>query len=167
LATLLGQAPESLVSGVASTPALIDLDANDDIRAIRRVRFKLQAGVQGYAIELDDGQGPPIFFRRDWIESRGFRADKLLAVRVAGSSMEPTLYDGDLVVINTDDTSPKDGEPYGVWYEGEPGIKRLRRDQGEWWMYSDNQDQRRYAPRRCNGDTTLIGRVVYRQTERI
>lgn len=145
----------------------ISLEDHPDLQSVKRVKFKVQAGVQGYAIELDNGEGPPIFFRKDWMTSRGYKPEKLLAIRVAGQSMEPTLFDDDLVVINTDDTQPRDGETFAVSYEGEPGIKRLRRDQGEWWLYSDNTDQRRYGPKRCNGDVTIIGRVIYKQSERV
>jgi phage repressor protein C with HTH and peptisase S24 domain len=81
--------------------------------------------------------------------------------------MEPALWDGDLVVINTADTSPHDGDAFAMNYEGELVIKRLRRDAGEWWATSDNADQRRFAPKRCTEDVKIIGRVVYKQSERI
>jgi len=147
--------------------ALITLDDHPDLVSIRRVRFKLQAGVQGYAIEVDNGNAPPVFFRKDWLESRGYRSESLMAVKVAGASMEPGLFDGDLVVVNTADTTPADGEPFAVNYEGEMGVKRLKRDAGEWWLASDNQDKRRYPDKRCNGDVQLIGRVIYKQSERV
>lgn len=132
-----------------------------------RVKFKLSAGVSGYAIELENGNGKPVFFREDWFSSNGYSPDKLFAVRVAGASMEPSLWDGDLVVINTADDNPQDGDAFALNYEGELVIKRLRRDAGEWWAASDNADQRRFAPKRCTEDVKIIGRVVYKQSERI
>ena len=81
--------------------------------------------------------------------------------------MEPSLWDGDLVVINTSDTSPHDGEAFAINYEGELVIKRLRRDAGEWFAISDNSDQRRYSPKRCTEDVVILGRVIYKQSERI
>lgn len=81
--------------------------------------------------------------------------------------MEPSLWDGDLVVINTADDNPQDGDAFALNYEGELVIKRLRRDAGEWWAASDNADQRRFAPKRCTEDVKIIGRVVYKQSERI
>jgi len=94
------------------------------------VNFKLAAGVHGYAIELDNGDKAPVFFRKDWVHTNHYKPEKLVAFRVSGSSMEPSLWDGDLVVINLDDTRPTDGDVFAVSYEGEPGIKRLRRDAG-------------------------------------
>lgn len=96
-----------------------------------------------------------------------YRPEMLFGVRVSGASMEPSLWDGDLVVINTADTDPHDGEAFAINYEGEMVIKRMRRDAGEWWATSDNADQRRFAPKRCTEDVVVIGRVIYKQSERI
>lgn len=166
LAEFLGVTPASLQYGNPVSQA-IDLDAHPDLVPIRRVKFKLNAGVSGFAIELDTGDGTPVFFRKDWVIRNNFNPDKLFAFRVAGASMEPSLWDGDLVVVNTDDPKPTDGDVFAINYEGEMVIKRLRRDGGEWWAASDNADQRRYAPKHCNGESLVIGRVVYKQSERI
>jgi len=148
-------------------PALIDLSNHPDLFEVPRVKFKLSAGVSGFAIDVDQGNGKPIFFRDDWFKLHGYRPEKLFAVRICGQSMEPRLWEGDLVVINTASTTPIDGEPFALNYEGELVIKRLRRDAGEWWACSDNPDQQRYAPKRCTEDVKIIGMVVYRQGERI
>lgn len=150
-----------------STAKEIDLDRNGDYPSVRRVRFKLTAGVAGYAIEFADDDGPPIVFRRDWFEINGYEPDKLLAARINGASMEPTLYDGDLAVINTAQTAPKDGRAFAVNYEGVLSIKRLVRDGGEWWLRSDNPDKRLFADKRTHEGVIIIGEVVYRQSERI
>jgi len=151
----------------APGPTLLDLTTHPDLVAVPRVKFKLSAGVSGFAIEPENGNGKPVFFRKDWFKSKGYKPAKLFSVRVCGASMEPALWDSDLVVINTDDTAPKDGEAFAMNYEGELVIKRLRRDAGEWWATSDNADQRRFAPKRCTADVKVIGRVVYKQSERI
>lgn len=156
---------EMLASEQTSTE--ISLSEHPDLVPVKRVKFKLNAGVSGFAIELDTGDATPVFFRKDWVIRNNFNPDKLFAFRVAGASMEPSLWDGDLVVVNTDDPKPTDGDVFAINYEGEMVIKRLRRDGGEWWAASDNADQRRYAPKHCNGESLVIGRVVYKQSERI
>lgn len=148
-------------------PQLVDLEAHPDLVLVPRVEFKLSAGVSGYQVEVPHGNGKPIFFRRDWFETHKYQPDKLLAVRISGASMEPSLWDGDLVVINTEDTKPHDGDVFALNYEGEMVIKRLKRDAGEWWACSDNIDTRRYPPKRCTEDVQVIGRIVYRQGEKI
>lgn len=132
--------------------------------AIERINLKVSAGVTGFAIEHLNGNGPPIFFRADWLKAEGLRADKLFALRVSGDSMEPSLWDGDLVVINSAATDPKDGIVFVVNYEGEPVIKRLERDAGDWWLTSDNY---RYKRKRCDEHAILIGQVIYKQSQRI
>lgn len=149
------------------TTELIDLENNPDYPAIRRVNISAKAGVTGYAVDYVDEERPPIFFRRDWYESKGYRPDRMIAIRVSGESMVPSLFDGDLIVINTEQKHPKQGIAFLVSYEGEVVVKRLVRDDGQWWLTSDNPDQRRYPRVKCNGGTEIIGEVVYRQTEQI
>lgn len=132
--------------------------------AIERINLKVSAGVTGFAIEHLNGNGPPIFFRADWLKSEGLRADRLFALRISGDSMEPGLWDGDLVVINSAATEPKDGVVFVINFEGEVVIKRLERDAGVWWLANDNP---RYKRKLCDEHSLLIGQVIYRQTSRI
>lgn len=127
----------------------------------------LSAGVSGYEIEYDSGESEPIFMARRWFDAHHYRPEMLLAIKVTGRSMEPSLYDGDLVLVNTEDTALKDGCVFAANYEGELVIKRLRRDAGEWFLVSDSPDKRYYADKRCSDGCGLIGRIVYRQTEHI
>jgi hypothetical protein len=146
----------------------ISLDANPDYPAVRRVRIKALAGVNGYAVEHMDEDGPPIVFRADWFRAHGYRPDKLVALRVCGQSMEPSLYEGDLIVVNTQQTEPKDGRVFVVLYEGVVSVKRLVRDAGAWWLESDNADKRAFPRKACTDETTVpVGEVVYKQSERI
>jgi phage repressor protein C with HTH and peptisase S24 domain len=159
---------EGEMHGNNRTPKEIELENNPEYPAIRRVKLKAQAGASGYAVEYQkEDDGPPIVFRADWYKSKGYKPEKMLALRVTGESMAPSMYEGDLIVINTTSTAPKDGAPFLVNYEGEIVVKRLTRDDGLWWLTSDNPDQRRYGRKVCNGGTEIIGEVVYRQTERV
>ena len=81
--------------------------------------------------------------------------------------MEPGLYHGDTVVVNTADTEPKDGKVFAVNYEGELVVKRLVRDAGQWWLRSDNPDQRRYPPKVCGEGVFVLGRIVHKQSEQL
>lgn len=154
--------------GSRREPQEIDLDAHPDIERVRSVRLRLQAGVSGFAIEPDTADGMPIFFRSEWLRSRGYKAQHLVAIRVTGQSMEPNLYADDVVVINTVDTEPKDGRVYAINYEGEAVIKRMVRDSGTWWLSSDNPDQRRFPRKECrDAGCLVIGQVIHKQSEQI
>lgn len=146
----------------------IPLVGNPEYPAVRRVRFKLCAGASGFGIEyLDEPDCAPIVFKKHWFESRGYIPEKLFATHVCNGSMEPGLYDGDTVVVNTADTKPVDTEVFALNYEGELVVKRLIRDSGQWWLSSDNPDQRKYPRKACTEDVFIIGRIVHKQSERI
>jgi hypothetical protein len=165
LAVMVEAAASDQAPGSRNEISLID---NPDYPAVRRVSFKLSAGVTGHMTEYEeDSDLPPIVFRREWYALHGYQPDKLLAAKVSGASMEPTLFDGDLVVVNTDAVTPKDGKAFAVNYEGVLSIKRLVRDGGEWWIRSDNPDKIRHPDKRTHEGVSLIGQIVYRQSERI
>jgi phage repressor protein C with HTH and peptisase S24 domain len=150
------------------TPAKeISLEENPDYPAIKRVKIKISAGVTGFGVEPLDDDHAPIVFSKSWYVSNGYLPDALFAIKVAGASMEPGLYDGDWVVINTGDVEPRDGVAFALNYDGEVVIKRLFRTDGVWIAASDNQDKRIYRDRPMNGETFVIGRVVHKQSERI
>lgn len=155
------QATESIAS------VSINLENNPAYPSIRRVNFRLSAGASGFGVEYVEDDEAPIVFQRKWFERNGYTPTKLLAVRVANGSMEPGLHDGDTVVINTADTHLKDGEVYAMNYEGEMVVKRLVRDAGQWWLASDNLDQRRYPRKVCGDGVFCLGRVIHKQSERI
>lgn len=145
----------------------IDLEMTPGIVAVKKHKFTLSAGITGFAIDTDQETGKPIFFRQSWLEEKHLDPDKLIAVKVCSQSMEPTLWHGDLVVVNTADTQPVNGECFACNFEGELVIKRLRREHGEWWAYSDNPDKIRYPANQCNGEVIVLGRIVYKQSEKI
>lgn len=145
----------------------VQIEGNEEYPAIKRVKFKLSAGASGFSIEYLNENAAPIVFHRTWYEKHGYRPEKMFAVKVANGSMENGLYDGDTVVVNTDSNKPKDGVVFAVNYEGEMVVKRLVRDAGQWWLSSDNPDQRRYPRKVCDEHVFIIGEVVLKQSARI
>lgn len=136
---------------------------------IPKVRLRLTAGISGYAVEPECENDEPstTAIPTDWIVKKGYSPSSLVAIEVRGESMEPTFYEGDLVVLNTADTRPVDGGVFAINYEGEPVVKRMARDAGNWWLTSDNPDQRKYHRKVCSGDACIVvGRIVRRETER-
>lgn len=175
-AQFLGMSPASLKFGETVAQALpknykdvVAFDPeNQDHVEIRKVKLKLSAGITGFTAELAEDFGRPISFRREWLIKKGYSPDKLIAIDIKGDSMEPTMSDGDTVVINTADITPKNGETFAVNYEGEGVIKRMARDFGRWFLSSDNPDQRRYSRQECSAGTCIIlGKVVLLQRENI
>lgn len=139
----------------------------DSFVAIRKAKLQLQAGIKGFEIEPEPDDGDTLVIPAAWLSRKGYDPSALLALTVKGESMETTFHEGDVVVINTQDSKPVDGSVYAVNYEGEAVIKRLSRDAGDWWLMSDNPDQREFHRKICRGDACiLIGRVVRSESER-
>jgi phage repressor protein C with HTH and peptisase S24 domain len=135
---------------------------------IPMVKLRLSAGVTGFQTEPDRREGATLGMRRNWIERSGLNPAKLIAIQVRGDSMEPSLYEDDIVVLNTADQRPVDGAVFAVNYEGEAVVKRFARDAGEWWLTSDSPDQRKHHRKVCRGDACIIiGRVVRKESDRI
>lgn len=149
-------------------PVRISEDHPNEHVQIRQVHLRLSAGIMGFQADTDYENGATFTVDLDWIKRNRFDPEKLIAIRVKGESMEPSLYHGDLLVVNTGDNRLVDGEVYAVNYEGEAVVKRLSRDASQWWLTSDNPDKRRYHRKLCEGDACLIvGRVVLKKSERI
>lgn len=178
---LLDVTPEWLLYGTDATkessarvpaPGAMKIEyLNDDDPSfvpIRMVKLRLSAGISGYSIEPEHDSDSLLKMSQRWIQKNGFQIENLIGIKVRGESMEPSLYDGDVVVINTADTAPVDGAVFAVNYEGEDVVKRLVRDAGSWWLASDNPDHRRYPKKSCRGnDCMLVGRVVWREGGRV
>lgn len=154
------------VHGVRSV-AIADPEDPELIK-IKKVKLKLSAGIMGFQVEPDRRESGIATVPRRWVEKNDYIPERLLAIEVKGESMEPALYAGDTVIINTADTRPIDGAVYAVNYEGEAVVKRLVRDHGVWWLASDHADQRKYSRKRCEGDLCIIiGKVVRKESDRI
>ena len=145
----------------------VDPDHPSRTQIIKIREFKLSAGITGFQVEIDHRDGGIWDVPTRWLQKKGFNPRDLVAVEVKGESMEPNLYEGDLVVINTADTNLVNGEVYAVNYEGEAVIKRLIREGGQWYLSSDNALPK-YARRLCKGrECIIVGKVVRRETEQV
>lgn len=171
LSTGKGPKQPNVVDISAILPGLkgdLSVEPGPEFQAVHYGSFRLQAGVVGFAVDMQDENNAPLFFRADWLASQGLKAKHLTARKISGDSMSPGLQDGDTVLIDTSRIEPKDGKVFAVNYEGELVIKRMIRDAGQWWLASDNPDKTRYPHKLCAGDLCLIiGQCVHKQSTMI
>lgn len=138
------------------------------ITRIMKVRLKVQAGITGFQVEPEHYEGETYGVPTDWIAREGLQKEALLSIVVRGESMEDGLHDGDTIVVNTADKKLVSGAVYVVNYEGEAVVKRLLRDAGQWWLTSDNPDQKKYHRQLCKGHhCIIIGKVVRKESTHI
>lgn len=73
--------------------------------------------------------------------------------------MEPMMFEGDKVVINTADRRAVSRELYAVNFNGEGCVKQLLHRGGQWYLHSLNPD---FGPINMrSGDCQIVGRIVY------
>lgn len=131
---------------------------------IPRLDVKLSAGNGHEHVEVQLETKQPQAFRADWIREQRFKPNRLAALSASGDSMEPSIYDGDSLLVDTSQTEVVDGRVFALWYDGGERVKRLfRLPGGGLRIQSDNP---RYAPIELKADTmvhvTILGQVVHR-----
>ncbi len=104
-------------------------------------------------------------YRRDWLERRGLTAAACVVIDVKGESMEPTICDGDVVLVNTIERKIKSGNIYAFRTEEGVRLKRLHRQlDGRIKVASDNQDKTAFPDEWLTPgiEAEIIGMVVHR-----
>jgi len=87
--------------------------------------------------ELETGQ---MAFRKDWLSQRGLQASKCKLIKARGDSMEPTIYHGDLLLVDTSIESIKDDAIYIVQSDHHLIVKRIQQSlDGSLTIISDNE----------------------------
>lgn len=108
-----------------------------------------------------------LVFKRAWLARMGLRERNLHVIYVHGHSMEPTVCDGDVVLLDESQTAPRDGRIYAILKgNGELIIKRLIQSiTGGWLIRSDNDDKRTYPDQPVTDSEIdhlqIVGRVVW------
>lgn len=77
---------------------------------------------------LDTGMettGLKLRFGKSFLRRKMVSEESAACVRVTGSSMQPRLYDGDVVAVNLADTKVRDGNTYAINHDGLLRIKML------------------------------------------
>jgi len=105
-----------------------------------------------------------IAFGHDWIrDTFGLQPTDLLLEAAVGESMQPTIHDNDLLLIDVTDRKLREFGIYVLEFQGERLVKRVQRKlDGSLLLISDNAI---YEPERIPSEraheVTIIGRVVW------
>lgn len=107
-------------------------------------------------------------FKRDWLSRMGAKPQNLYIIYAEGASMEPYIFEGDVVLVDHSSTDPKDRSVYAIRRpDGGISIKRMIRQMaGNWLVRSDNDDKRNYPDEIATEDSVhempIVGRVIWR-----
>lgn len=174
---LLGRSPEWVMfgldpmedaaGGVAPTGRLItEYDDVDELPPgfvnIPRVDVVLSAGNGQTSFHIEERE--PLPFQSDYLRNLGAKPSALRAVKVQGDSMERLLFDGDTVLVDTNEKRIQDGGVYALQMDDELKVKRLFRRVGGLLIVSEKKDK--FPPLELSASeaesVTIIGRVKYR-----
>lgn len=158
---LTGEGPVPVVLDNAPRRESSDLPrvSDDDTVWIERRAAEPTAGLGGALDDRNVGRYPLL---ADVAHELGHPRVKLVAVRVRGDSMSPTLRDGDIVVVARDPTAIDDVCVIDV--RGELLVKRVHRAIGRSGRIQILSDNNAYPPIEVgpDDDVRVIGRVVMR-----
>ncbi|AJO81765.1 hypothetical protein TO66_18175 [Pseudomonas sp. MRSN 12121] len=107
-------------------------------------------------------------FKSSWLRANNLNPRHLDVIYANGHSMEPTINDGDVLLVDESKIEPKDGQIFAMQSESKGTIvKRLvKSDFDGWIIRSDNQDKARYGDEILRdgeiNEMRIIGRVVWR-----
>lgn len=80
-------------------------------------------------------------FRRDFLRAVGVSPLHAAIVTVVGASMEPTIGDGAVLLLNRADKEPRQGRIYAFALGDEMLVKRFHKIDDAWRAVSDNADK--------------------------
>lgn len=141
IAEYFGVSPQWLLGGDDGSGS-VSIPVGDDIDI---PQFDVAASCGGGA---EGNNAPPLLrmvrVTKQFLQRYATDADQkhLSLISVSGDSMEPTLFDGDSVLVDTSQTVPRDGI-YAIYFDSGLFVKRLQRQPGLIRVVSDNP---KYSP---------------------
>lgn len=154
---------EGRVKETSETP--ITPEEEEEGREYVRVpRYEVAASAGGGAFVESEQIVDYLSFRSEWVRNAlGVSLNALALINVIGDSMEPTLSDGDVVLLDTTLRGVQDSAIYVMQLNGTLLVKRIQhRLDGSLEVMSDNS---RYKPETVSGEAInqlkIIGRVVW------
>lgn len=136
-----------------------DGNTDDDFIDVPRVNVKVSAG-HGATPEVEEVIGN-LKFTRDFLRSCGVSVQGARVVDVRGPSMEPTIKDGAVLLVSTNNREPVEGQIFAMVRPSEGLIvKRLMRQNGQWVARSDNREHAD-IPIDDGEPITIIGRAIW------
>lgn len=151
-----------LQAGGGEAGPLLQIPGNDGFALIPRLEVEASAG--GGALAAEEDVGGLIAFRAEWLRRVGVNPRSARALKARGDSMEPTIRDGDILLVDSSIDRIIDEGIYVVVVAGLALVKRLavRRD-GTIVLKSDNAARytEEMIPREEATELSVAGRVMW------
>ncbi|MBF0370677.1 MAG: helix-turn-helix transcriptional regulator [Magnetococcales bacterium] len=165
---LTGKGPVRLASsGKGFTPSLADVDGVYLVRKgyVLVPRYEVTASAGDGGLIHQEEVVDHLAFKADWIKGvMGLDARKLALVGVKGDSMEPTLQEGNLVLLDLREREVRNDAIYVIRRDDTLIAKRLQRDfEGNIHIQSDNPvyEKMTVSAHMVEQRLKIVGRVVW------
>ncbi len=146
--------------GQVATDGLTD-ETDPDAEPIPVHRLQTAAG--SGAFNLDETVKTYAYFRSEWLFRKGLAADRCNIIGVAGESMDPTLPDGCVILVDRNRTKRYRGHIFVVRTEDGLVVKRAGKDEGGGWqLVSDHPE---WKPQPWPDGAEVIGEVKWMARE--
>lgn len=139
-------------------------ETDEDFAMLQRLDVKASAGAGNLVFyETEKGR---LAFRRDFLRAEGVKEDDAVVIYADGHSMEPTIPDGAVLLVNMAHKELTNNDVFVVRVDGEILVKRLRKEIGGGVLIvSDNPDKHKYPDIPVSPDKedhlAIIGRVFW------
>jgi len=128
-------------------------------------RARVEASAGHGALIFDEGTESALSFRRDYLREQGVSEKNAVVVTVKGTSMEPGIADGAVLLVNRAGAARiKNGLIYAFRLDGELFVKQLFQDSEGIIARSDNPDKDEYPDMLIDArsqDFEVIGRAIW------
>lgn len=133
----------------------------NDFAVIQRLDVSASAGSGAVTIHEDTVE--LLAFQQDWLKSRHIKPESARVLTAKGDSMEPTIRDGDVLIVDTSITSVRDNAIYIIVYNGNVLVKRVNlKVNGSLVLISDNdRHPPEEIPKSEVHDLHVAGRVMW------
>ncbi len=152
-----------LASGKDATTQLVEAPARKD-NVVEVIQYDFKASAGAGCLVVSENPVARFEFSREWLIKQGLNGKHLTVVEVYGDSMEPTLMDEDLMLVEVIDDPKQARDGVCVFrIDDEVMVKRVQYDFGS-GGYHVTSDNTAYKPffigKEFEGRFQLLGRMV-------
>lgn len=140
-----------------------DLPPDDNRVWLDRYDYRFSAGTGLIQWEIRQKKALP--FDIGFFRALGSKPKDCRLVQVHGDSMEPYLFDRDMIMVDTAKSHMRDGKIYAIYFEGEPLVKQIFKQAGGLiCLHSINASKYpdKIVTPELMESVTIMGEVIYR-----
>ena len=149
---------DKALSAPGTSPEIRELPGTRPI-AVHRLQTAAGSG----ALDLDEAAKSYAYFRHEWLSRHGLAADRCRIIGVMGESMEPTLPESCVILLDHNRRQRREGRIFVVRTGDGLVVKRAGKGTGGGWQLVSDHPRWPDAP--WPGDAAIIGEVKWMARE--